>query len=140
MSDAASHMTYAVELDPARRITFVSVGGVCSVDDMRRVQRAVAETPGFDPSWAQLADFSDVIRFEASVLDLISLARSAPFAADAIRAYVAPADWAFGLVRSYTLASETIGKQGVGSFRDRGAALAWIAAQQAARADKRPAL
>lgn len=126
-------MHHEITLDCERRLVCVTVTGPCTVEDMREVQRAVAATPGFEPTFSQLGDFSGVTQFEASVLDLIALARHAPFAAGAIRAYVATPSWAFGMLRKYTLASETIGRGGVRVFNDRAAALAWIEQGEAAR-------
>lgn len=130
-------MHHEIQIDRDRRLATVVVSGSCTVEDMRTVQRAVAAAPGFEPGFSQLGDFSAVTDFNGSVLDLISLARSAPFAPDAIRAYVATPAWAFGMLRKYTLASETIGRGGVQVFHDRASALAWIEARVAERARAR---
>jgi len=136
-------MHYEIQIDRARRLVTVVVSGRCSVEDMRTIQRAVAAAPGFEPAFSQLGDFSAVTDFNGSVLDLISLARTAPFAPSAIRAYVATPAWAFGMLRKYTLASETIGRGGVQVFHDRPSALAWIESRAALRTHEttqRPAI
>lgn len=124
-------MRHAIAIDPASRQITVVIAGPCTVEDMRAVQRAVAATPGFDPDLAQLADFSAVENFDASILDLISLARSAPFSRHTARAYVATPSWAFGMLRKFALAAETIGYANVQVFNDPAKARAWLAERRA---------
>lgn len=126
-------MRHDITLDHGLRQITVVISGPCSVEDMRTVQRAVAATPGFDPDLAQLADFSGVENFNASILDLIALARSAPFSRHAVRAYVATPSWAFGMLRKFALAAETIGYDNVQVFNEPAKARAWLAARRAAQ-------
>lgn len=127
-------MHYEIHIDRHSHLATVSIAGDCSVEDMRTIQHAVAHTPGFDPTLAQVCDFSGVTSFDASVLDLISLARTTPFAAGGARAYIGGPAWVFGMLRKFALASETVGRKDVQIFRDRAAALAWIKARHAERA------
>jgi len=126
-------MRHEIAIDPENCQITVVISGPCTVEDMRTVQRAVAATPGFDPELAQLADFSAVENFNASVLDLIALARSAPFSRHATRAYVATPSWAFGMLRKFALAAETIGYGNVRVFNDPAKARAWLAERRASR-------
>lgn len=118
-------MPASFTIDLARRIVFSRGWGILVDDDLRQTQKGVRETPGFEPDFRQIYDFSDVIDVEVTQDSLWGLAGSSPFAAGARRAVVVDSNVAFGVARMYQLMSERESST-FRIFRDRQAALRWL--------------
>ncbi len=81
--------------------------------------------PDFDPSYREFFDFSGATLFWITPLDVRALASSSPWGDDARRAFVAPDDHAYGMLRMFQCLLE-IGDQQVAVFRTAWEAWRWL--------------
>ena len=118
-------MPASFTVDLERRVVFSKGWGVLVDDDLRQTQAGVRETPGFEPDFRQLYDFSAVTDVQVTQDSLWGMAGNSPFDLDARRAMVVGSDVAFGVVRMYQLMSERESST-FRIFRDRESALRWL--------------
>ncbi len=127
-------MPLEIRLDPEHRWVVAEGHGAVSLEDMLRYQQDVWSRPDV-AGWDELVDMSDVQEAveptAARMQELAALAATMDHARVRSRlAVVAPQHEFFGLARMYeayrTLAARSTKEVSV--FRDRAAALAWLAA------------
>jgi hypothetical protein len=119
-------MPASYSIDKQKRLVTTRAWGTCTVQDALEFRRQVLEDDNFDPSFAQLADFTAVTKVEFTPGEVRMLAWVTPFSPDSRRAIVVE-DWlAFGFARMYETLRSLRGDRHVRVFRDRDEALAWI--------------
>jgi hypothetical protein len=118
-------MPASFTVDLARRMVFSRGWGVLVDADLRQTRRGVRATPGFEPDFRQLYDFSEVTEVGLTTDGLQDIARHSPFGRNARRAVVVNSEVAFGMVRMYQILS---GRENwhFRIFRDRESALEWL--------------
>jgi len=94
-------MPVKYEIDKQRGIVFTRASGGFTDADALAHQRQLKSDPDFDPGYRQLLDFSDVNTFELTPAGVRSLASGDPWGEGACRAFVAPDDLAYGMLRMH---------------------------------------
>ena len=94
-------MPLKYEIDKQRGIVFTCASGGFTDTDALADQMRLKADPDFDPEYRQLLDFSDVNTFELTPAGVRSLASGDPWGEGARRAFVAPNDLAFGMLRMH---------------------------------------
>ncbi len=118
-------ITYSI--DPDRRLVTVTATGALSADAVSANQTEFPAAPGFDPSYALLADFSRASFAAFEPGDVRQHAAQDPFGPASPRAVVVRQDADRGIVRMFEVYSELHGHTGpVRAFTDAASALAWI--------------
>jgi len=118
-------MPASFTIDFARGIVLSRGWGVLENDDLRRTQRGLHESEGFEPTFGQLFDFSEVTELRVTAAGVRELVPDSPFAQDARRAIVVASEAAFGMSRMYQQMSERDMTR-FRIFRDRDAAVRWL--------------
>ena len=117
------------ELDTVERTVRSRAWGVVTDGDLfNHVERirALFDQGILDSTWAQVADFSAVERFDLiSSEELRRLAARNPWPKGSLRAIVLPSDLGFGLGRMYEMLCGT-GGENVRVVRSKADALAWL--------------
>jgi hypothetical protein len=106
----------------------VTISGVCSLPELKQLQREARADPAFDPTYDALLDCSGLEDFQGSVLELMNLAGTDPFSGASRRAFFAPRDASFGILRMWAAANDVIGRRDLAVFRTRPEAEAWLQA------------
>jgi len=119
-------MPASYKIDRERRLVFSAASGVFSVADALSHHEKLSNDPDFDPSFSQIADFTQVTRFELSADDIQLLAQNGLFSANSRRALVASSEVAFGLARMYGTLRELSGESGGHVFHTLDEALQWV--------------
>jgi hypothetical protein len=82
--------------------------------------------PDFDPSYSQIADFTQVTKIELTAQDVHELAQRSVFSPQSRRALIVPNDVAYGLGRMFEMLRENQGEMGIRIFRNLEEALDWV--------------
>lgn len=82
--------------------------------------------PDFNPSYSQIADFTQVTRIELSAQDIHELAQRSVFSPLSRRALIVPNDVAYGLGRMFEMLRQNHGEMKIRVFRNLGDALNWV--------------
>src|SRR5579871_1229542 len=93
-------MAVVVKVDRARKLVCTTFSGEINEEELLRPLSLIPAQPGFDPSFSDLVDFSEVTRAGISTPALRKLSESQSlFQSTSKHAIVAPRDFAFGLAR-----------------------------------------
>lgn len=103
-----------------------SAYGVFSRADSVAHRQELLKDPDFDPSYSQVADFTQVTKFDLSAEDINELAQESVFSPQSRRALIVPSDVAYGLARMFGTLRETQGEIEIGVFRSLEEALEWV--------------
>lgn len=103
-----------------------TASGVYTLADCLDHNRKLSADPEFDSSFSQLADFTHVTKIDASPEDVRLLAEYSVFSPPSRRAFIMPADLAFGMGRMYEIIREGQGDLGIQIFRAFEEALDWV--------------
>ena len=114
------------KIDTERRWVLSSAAGVFSRADAAGHMDRLLKDPAFDPSYSQIADFTQVTKIDLSAEDLHELAQRSIFSAHSRRAFIAPNDVAYGLGRMFGMLRENRGEMGIRVFRNLEDALDWV--------------
>ena len=115
--------TYSIHVE--RKLVISRAWGVMTSADVRGHRRALRGDPLFDRTYRELLDMSGITE------DLVDLGAKQELSQDQLftpgvrRAWVAPADYAFGMARMYAIAAEKQG-QVIGVFRTMSEAEEWL--------------
>jgi hypothetical protein len=115
--------TYTI--DTERRLVVSRAWGAMTDDDVREHHRLLSEDPLFDPAYRQLVDMTGITEDLVGVRTKSAESHDQLFNPGVKRAWVAPADYAFGMARMYAVAAEIQG-QNIGVFRARSEAEQWL--------------
>lgn len=99
--------------------------GVVTDEDVFEHRHLLRNDPLFDPTFSQLADFSEITENLVATSTVQHMSRDQIFLPGTKRAFVARDDAIFGMLRMFELHAESIG-QVIEVFRDRRAAEAWL--------------
>lgn len=114
------------KIDKERRVVLSSASGVYCLADARSHQERLSKDPDFDPSFSQIADFTQVTQIELSADDVRLLAQKSLFSPRSRRAFIMPNELAYGLGRMYGILRELAGETGIRIFRTLEEALDWV--------------
>ena len=115
--------TYLIDLE--RKLVISHAWGAITDDDVREHNRMLRTDPLFDPTFRQLVDMSGITEDLVDVQTKRDVSHDQFFAPGVRRAWVAPADYSFGMARMYAIAAESEG-QAIGVFRARSEAEEWL--------------
>ncbi len=114
------------KIDKDRRIVMSSASGVLRIEDILGHQERLLNDPDFDPSFSQLLDFSQCIRFDLTPDDVRLAARKNIFSPHSRRALVVNNDVQYGLARMFEIHRNLAGEVGIRVFRSIDEALGWV--------------
>ena len=114
------------KIDKDRRLVLTTVWGVFTFADAVSHQRKLAEDPDFDPSFSQIADFTQVTQFDVTTDDIHRFAQGSIFSPVSRRAILMPNEAAFGIGRMYEILRGLDGEKGIRVFRTLEEALDWV--------------
>lgn len=114
------------KIDKEHRLVFTTGSGVFSHADAMAHMEKLSKDPDFDPSYSQIADFSQVTAFEISAQQIRELAQKSLFSPSSHRAFIAPNDLGYGLGRMFEMLRENQGEMGIRVFRSLEEALDWV--------------
>ena len=101
-------------------------GEVSLVDILAILEKGLMDAE-VDPSFAEIADFTEVTKLDLSGDDVRQIARKSVFSLSSRRAFVVPENSAiFGLVRMYEILREFQGETGIRIFSTLDEALNWV--------------
>lgn len=118
------------KIDKERRLVLSSASGVFSRVEAAAHMERLQKDPDFDPSYSQIADFSQVTKIDLQAQDVRELAQRSIFSTQSRRALIAPGDTAYGLARMFGMLRENQGEMGIGIFRTLEEALDWVFSRQ----------
>ncbi|MGC1268541.1 MAG: hypothetical protein WA853_19855 [Candidatus Acidiferrum sp.] len=120
------------KIDKERRLVLSSGTGIFNLEDARLHQERLLADPDFDPSYAQLLDFTHTTQIDLTAADIQQLALRNIFSPNSRRAILVPNDLAYGLGRMYEILREASGERGIRIFRNLEDALDWVLSKQEA--------
>ena len=130
--ETPSSITY--HIDPALRLVVVTYVGKVTLGALAAAQAEARSRPDFDPSYALLLDYTQADASEIDTAAVKRIAANTPFGPKAPRAFVVADEVGYGLVRMFRAYSELSGRGDmVEAFRDRDAAIRWIASAMKGR-------
>ncbi len=106
-----------------------TIFGVVTLADGLSHQEKLRNDPDFAPSFSQLMDYTQVLRFEISAEDVRQFAQHSLFSPDSRRAMLVSGDLAFGWARMFETLRENFGEKNLRAFRNLEEALDWVLAQ-----------
>jgi hypothetical protein len=115
--------TYLIDVE--RKLVISHAWGAITDDDVREHARMLRSDPLFDPTYRQLVDMSGITEDLVDTNTKQESSRDQLFAPGVRRAWVASADYTFGMARMYAIAAERHG-QAIGVFRARSDAEEWL--------------
>jgi hypothetical protein len=114
------------KIDKERRVVLTSGSGRLTLADSLAHQNRLLNDPDFDPTFSQIADYTQFTQFDLSANDIRQLAERSVFSPQSRRALIVPNDFAFGLGRMFQILRDIAGEQGIGVFRNLEEALDWV--------------
>src|ERR1043165_7819889 len=88
-------------IDSAQNLVVITGADAITAREALDLQDAIRRDPAFDPGFALLTDYVEVTALDFSAADIKRMAKNSPFGPQAMRAYVASGDLAFGVLRMY---------------------------------------
>lgn len=130
----AASLSY--EIEPSRRLVAIICTGTVSVDLISDREAKLRAEPMFDPQFSLLADYTRADLSRLDVEAIRRLAQATAFSSGARRAFLVADNINHGLLREFCAYSEILGRGNlVEVFRDREAAVRWLAASAASDGD-----
>ena len=94
-------------IDKSLKMVFSKAYGIMIDEDVYAHQERLRDDPDFDPGFSQLADCTKVTKADDLSSDaMYELARRNPFGEGSKRAFVAPKNLLFGLIRMFQILTE----------------------------------
>jgi hypothetical protein len=118
-------MPASYSIDVGRKLVISRAWGALTNDDVREHARMLRADPLFDPAHRQLLDMSGITEDLVDIQTKREASENQIFSPGARRAWVASADYQFGMARMYSIAAERLG-QTIGVFRSRSEAEEWL--------------
>jgi hypothetical protein len=115
--------TYSIDVE--RKLVISRAWGAITDDDVREHARILRGDPLFDPTYRQLVDMTGITKDLVDTNTKQESSHGQLFAAGVRRAWVASADYTFGMARMYSVTAERLG-QTIGVFRTRNEAEKWL--------------
>jgi len=120
-------MPASYKIDKKNRWVHTVHWGVLSHADIVSIVDRGLKDPDFDPTFGEIADFTEVTQVDVSAEDIRELAQKNIFSPHSRRAIVVPNDLIFGLARMYEILRDLQGETGIRVFRTLDEALDWVA-------------
>jgi hypothetical protein len=114
------------KIDKERRVVLSSGSGTLTLADAKVHQERLENDPDFDPSFSQIADFTQFTQFDLSSNDIRQMAERSLFSPESRRAFIVPNDFAFGLARMFEILRDLAGEKGIRVCRSLEEALDWV--------------
>lgn len=114
------------KIDKERRLVLSSGSGLFSLSEAKAHQQRLLNDRDFDPSFSQIADFSQFTKFDLSANEIRQMAEKSVFSAQSRRAFIVPNDFAFGLGRMFQILRDLAGEKGIRICRTLEEALDWV--------------
>ena len=114
------------KIDKERRLVITTASGIFSAADGLAHQNKLVNDPEFDPSFSQIADFTQVTKFDLSADDVRQVAQRTIFAPHSRRALIVPGDLGYGFGRMFEILRENQGDVATRVFRTLEEALDWV--------------
>ena len=99
-------MPVTFHIDKINEIVFVNAAGEVTAEDFRIHKRRLADDPDFDPHYGILLDLLSITKLRLSTAETREFATSYIFHKRARRAYVAPPNEVYGMMRMFALLSD----------------------------------
>jgi hypothetical protein len=115
--------TYSIDIE--RKLVISRAWGPITDDDVREHARILRADPLFDPTYRQLVDMTGITEDLVHTNAKQEASHGQIFARGVRRAWVASADYTFGMARMYAVAAEQQG-QTIRVFRARQEAEEWL--------------
>ena len=116
-------VTYII--DHSQRTVFTSVKGTVTVEEMKEYLINLGKDISFNPSYANLTDFTNTTPFDAKGSDIQDLARLTPFGTGSRRAFVVDQQLHYGFSRMAQVFEESKNVQ-IKIFTKYSEALEWL--------------
>jgi len=124
--EVISGVPYVYKVYKERRLVLTTAFGVFCLADLLAYREQILKDPDFDPTYSQIADFTQVRQVGISGREVEQYAQFDLFSARSRRALVAPTDVEYGLCRVFETVREDRGEMGVRVFRTLDEALDWV--------------
>lgn len=92
-------MSINYRIDASHGMIFTNFSDMVTDSDFQDFMDAFAQDPAFNPNFAHLVDWSQIVSFKISTAAIAAVARKQLFSSHAKRAIVAPNDCIFGMAR-----------------------------------------
>ncbi len=103
-----------------------TASGVLTLADVVSHRDRLSKDPEFDPSYSQIADFTQVTRVSLTAGEIHEFAQVGIFSPHARRALIMPNTHLYGLGRMFEILREIEGEKGIRVVRTIEEALAWV--------------
>lgn len=114
------------KIDKERRLVMSSASGVFTLADAVSHMDRLSKDPDFDPSFSQIADFTQVTRIALSSDEIRRLAQRGLFSSHSRRAFITPNETIFGIGRMFETLRSFEGEVGIRIVRTLEEALDWV--------------
>lgn len=114
------------KIDKERRFVLSTASGVFTLADAVAHQQKLFKDPDFDPSFSQIADFTQVTRLALSADEIRRFAQTSIYSSRSRRALVMPNEMSFGLGRMYEILRDLAGQGGIRVFHTVEEAVDWV--------------
>ena len=130
-------MPFIYKIDKEHRLILSTGSGTLTLGDFLTHQSRLLEDPDFDPSYSQLADFTQVTQLRPVPGGVEKVAQKDVFSPTSRRAIVVKNDLQYGFARMFQIHRDLSGERGIRVFRNIDEALDWIFSKTDAAADER---
>jgi len=126
---------FIYKIDKEHRVVLSTGSGALTLDDFLTHQRRLLEDPDFDPSYSQLADFTQVTQLSPVPGGVERIAQKDVFSATSRRAIVVKNDLQYGFARMFQIHRDLSGER-IRVFRSIDEALDWVFSKTDAVSDE----
>lgn len=123
-------MPASYQIDKPLGLIITKGQGVLTGQDIRTHRQRLLDDPNFDPSYNQIIDLRDVVKFAVVGAEMSGIATDSIFNEKSRRAIVAEKDVDFGMARMYEMYGEANPSQVI-VFRDMAEARRWLGLDEA---------
>jgi len=124
-----SSMPLSYKIDKVRKLVRNTGSGYVAKEEVFAQQDQLLNDADFDPSFSQLADFTQLTDTDIGMEDLQVIAQRDVFSIDSRRALLVNGDVAYGFAKIFQLYRQFAGAHGIRVFRTNDEALDWLFAQ-----------
>ena len=122
-------MPASYRIDKERRLVLSTAWARFTFADAVAHKDKLLSDPDFDPSYSEIADFTEITEMVLSADEIRTFAEYDVFSPRSRRAFITLDDEEFGLARMFATLRELRGETGIAAFRTVGEALDWVLAK-----------
>jgi len=126
-------MAVSYAIDKERKLVLSVGSGVLTKEDILAHQQRLLKDADFEPSFAQISNFTAVTETNLNAADVRAIAAATIFSARSRRALLVSTNEQFELGRMFASLREAHGEYGVRVFRDREEAMNWALSMEASQ-------